>query len=92
STGGSMAQAPAPSAQPELDADDAVIAAPIPGIVLRYVVEVGQHVSAGDAVVLLEAMKMENSLPSPIDGTVKALPATQGETVAKDAVLAIISP
>ncbi|MCI0868388.1 MAG: pyruvate carboxylase subunit B [Chloroflexi bacterium] len=92
STGGSMAQAPAPSAQPELAADDAVIAAPIPGIVLRYVVEVGQHVSAGDAVVLLEAMKMENSLPSPIDGTVKALPATQGETVAKDAVLAIISP
>lgn len=92
STGGSLAQAPAPSGQPELDADDAVIAAPIPGIVLRYVVEVGQHVSAGDAVVLLEAMKMENSLPSPIDGTVKALPATQGETVAKDAVLAIISP
>ena len=86
------AQASAPSVEPEVAADDRVIVAPIPGIVLKYEVKVGQRVAAGDAVVLLEAMKMENSLPSPIDGTVKSLPAQRGQTVAKDTVLAIISP
>jgi len=85
------AQPPAAPAEPEVAAGDATILAPIPGIVLKYEVEVGQKVSAGDAVVVLEAMKMENSLPSPVDGIVKALPARQGETVAKDTALAIIS-
>ena len=89
---GAPEQTSAPSAEPEIATGDAVIAAPLPGIVLKYEVEVGQRVAAGDAVVVLEAMKMENSLPSPIDGTVKALPSQQGQTVAKDAVLAIISP
>jgi len=89
---GAPVQAPAPSPGPEVATGDATIVAPIPGIVLKYEVEVGQHVAAGDPVVLLEAMKMENSLPSPIDGTVKALPAQRGQTVAKDVVLAIISP
>lgn len=84
-------EAPAVPAEPEVAAGDATILAPIPGIVLKYEVEVGQKVSAGDAVVVLEAMKMENSLPSPIDGVVKTLPAQPGETVAKDSVLAIIS-
>ncbi len=85
------AQPPAAQAEPEVAAGDVAILAPIPGIVLKYEVEVGQKVSAGDAVVVLETMKMENSLPSPVDGIVKALPARQGETVAKDAALAIIS-
>lgn len=71
---------------------DATIPAPMPGIVVRYVVEVGQAVKAGDPVVVLEAMKMENTLPSPIAGKVKALPLTPGTTVAKDQVLAIIAP
>ena len=65
--------------------------APIPGVVLRYTVEVGQDVAEGDPVVVLEAMKMENTLPAPISGKVKSLPSRPGETVAKDAVLAVIS-
>lgn len=67
------------------------VTAPIPGVVLRYAVEVGHSVAEGDSIVVLEAMKMENTLPSPADGKVKALVADVGATVAKDAVLAVIS-
>ena len=88
------AQAVAPAPQPaatDLSANDTLVAAPIPGVVLRYEVEVGQTVAEGDAVVVLEAMKMENTLPAPVSGTVKALLADLGATVAKDAPLAVIS-
>jgi biotin carboxyl carrier protein len=68
------------------------ILAPMPGVLLRYAVEEGQRVKAGDPVVVLEAMKMENTLPSPVDGTVSSLPLRPGDTVAKDALLAIIAP
>lgn len=88
------AQTAAPAQQPaaaDMAANDTLVAAPIPGVVLRYEVEVGQTVAEGDAVVVLEAMKMENTLPSPISGTVKGLLADLGATVAKDAPLAVIS-
>ena len=68
----------------------ATLNAPMPGIVLRYVVEAGQAVTAGDPVVVLEAMKMENTLPSPIDGSVGPLPLEPGATVKKNQVLAAI--
>ena len=80
---------PAPPAQ--ASASDTAITAPIPGVVLRYEVEVGQSVQQGDEVVVLEAMKMENTLPSPVRGVVKELAADLGATVAKDAVLVIIT-
>ena len=91
---GTSQPAAAPKQPPEQDAapGEARILAPIPGVVLRYAVEVGQDVTEGDAVVVLEAMKMENTLPAPISGKVKSLPLQPGETVAKDAVLAVISP
>ena len=81
-------QRPAPMA---LSPGEGAIEAPMPGIVLRYLVEVGQPVQEGQAVVVLEAMKMENSLPSPITGTVKNLSAAVGLAVAKDDLLAIIA-
>ena len=90
--------APAPAAAaaasaPTLAAEgEAAITAPMPGIVLRYVVEVGQSVAAGDPVLVLEAMKMENTLPSPISGSVKSLLLDAGVTVSKDDVLAVIAP
>ena len=67
------------------------IAAPMPGIVLRYVVEVGQKVAEGDPVVVLEAMKMENVLPSPVEGVVNELPFQEGATVSTGDVLAAIA-
>ena len=79
------------SATPEAAANEVPVTAPIPGVVLRYAVEVGQSVSEGDSIVVLEAMKMENTLPAPASGTVKALVADVGATVAINAVLAVIS-
>ena len=68
------------------------IEAPMPGIVARYEVEEGQRVEAGDTIVVLEAMKMENSLTSPAAGSVKSLPVSPGASVAKGEVLAVVAP
>jgi pyruvate carboxylase subunit B len=81
------AQPATPAAAP----GEATVLAPMPGLISRYAVEVGQHVEAGDTVVVLEAMKMENPLPSPAAGSIKALPLAPGATVRKGDVLAIIS-
>ena len=68
------------------------IEAPMPGIVARYEVEEGQRVEAGDTIVVLEAMKMENSLTSPAAGSVQSLPVSPGASVAKGEVLAVVAP
>ena len=73
-------------------AGEATVAAPMPGLVSRYPVEVGQQVEAGDSVVVIESMKMENSLPSPVAGTISELPSNPGATVAKGDVLVVITP
>ncbi|ADW18501.1 pyruvate carboxylase subunit B [Desulfobulbus propionicus DSM 2032] len=64
--------------------------APMPGMIVKNLVNVGDAVKAGDPILVLEAMKMENNLGSPCDGTVKALNFGSGDSVAKDTVLAII--
>jgi len=51
---------------------------------------VGDTVEKGDTVVILEAMKMENALPAPCSGTIKSIGFKSGDSVAKNAVLAII--
>ena len=81
---------PAPSPAAQESAEGAAIRAPMPGIMLRYVVEVGEQVKKGAPVLVLEAMKMENSLPSPVDGTVKDLRVSPGTWVKKNDILAII--
>jgi len=87
------APAPAQKAAPtEVAAGEAAITAPMPGMIIRYEVNVGDRVKAGDVVVMFEAMKMQNNIPSPIDGTIKALFFKPGDPVPKDAVMAIISP
>ncbi len=71
---------------------ESTVEAPMPGLILRYEVEVGDVVEAGQPIVVLEAMKMQNSLPSPAAGSVRALPFTIGAKVARGDVLAIVSP
>ncbi len=63
------------------------IKAPMPGLVLQFSVSVGQHVRKGDAVLILEAMKMENNIKSPADGIVKSIKAKQGDAVDKGQIL-----
>ena len=91
STGGAAAASTA--RDPDLShAQVTAISAPMPGIVLRYEVEVGQKLQEGDPAVVLEAMKMENTLPSPVAGTVTSLGSPVGATVAKGDPLVIIAP
>ena len=61
--------------------------APMPGLVLEVSVEGGQQVSKGDALLILEAMKMENAIVSPKDTTIKDVYTTVGETVDKNKLL-----
>jgi len=62
----------------------------MPGIVIRYNVDQGDTVKAGDVVLILEAMKMENALPAPVDGKVVSLNVAPGARVAKGDILAVI--
>lgn len=61
--------------------------APMPGKVIKLAVEVGQQVTKGQELLVIEAMKMENALRSPRDGRVKALAARLGEMVSPGVVL-----
>jgi propionyl-CoA carboxylase alpha subunit len=60
---------------------------PMPGLVVSIAVKVGQEVKAGETVVVVEAMKMENVLRAEIDGTVKKINAKPGDSLAVDAVI-----
>ena len=61
--------------------------APMPGLVLRVEVEIGARVSAGEGLVIMEAMKMENELRAEADGRVAVIRVTAGQTVEKGEVL-----
>lgn len=63
------------------------IRAPMPGLVLSISVEEGTPVKAGDPLVILEAMKMENVLTAPRDGEIAAILVKAGQTVNKMEVL-----
>ena len=68
----------------------AQVVAPMPGKVVRVLVEHGQAVEAGQGVVVVEAMKMQNELKSPKSGTVAELRAEPGATVNAGEVLAVV--
>ena len=64
-----------------------VVKAPMPGLVVRVMVAVGEAVTAGQGLVVLEAMKMENELKAPAAGVVQVVRATPGAAVEKGSVL-----
>lgn len=64
--------------------------APMPGTILAVKVSVGSSVKAGDVLVVLEAMKMENDIVAPCDGVVKQLLVQKSSTVNTDDVIAVI--
>ncbi len=68
----------------------AQIVAPMPGKVVRVLVEAGAQVKAGDGLLVVEAMKMQNEMKSPKDGTVVVLHAKTGATVNAGDVLAVV--
>ncbi len=95
-------QAPRPSAAPRTASGEKIIAprpaaggkgtvvAPLPGVVISVNVKVGDTVKASDTVVMLEAMKMENSIRAGRDGKVTGVNVAAGESVLEGAPLVTI--
>jgi glutaconyl-CoA/methylmalonyl-CoA decarboxylase subunit gamma len=81
------AQAPAPSAPGATGSGAALLRAPLPGQLAEVSVAVGERVSRGQAVAVLEAMKMKNTIRSPRDGIVAEVRVQAGQTVAHGDVL-----
>jgi biotin carboxyl carrier protein len=71
-------------------ATGAAIKAPMPGRVMRVLVAVGDRVTARQGVVVVEAMKMENELRTPMDGVVKEVCVAPGAAVESGAVLIVV--
>ena len=76
-----VAAAPAPKAAPA--AGGAGIKAPLPGVILDIKVKVGDAVSKGQTVAILEAMKMENNINADREGTVVSINVEKGQSIAE---------
>ena len=85
------APAPAPTPTPAASGSgaDGEVVSPMPGKILKVIADNGAHVEAGDVILILEAMKMENEIVAPIAGTV-SLSVSVGQTVDTDALLATV--
>jgi biotin carboxyl carrier protein len=66
---------------------DGRVKAPIPGLIARILVEIGQTVEIGQPILVLEAMKMQNEIRSPLNGVIEAVHVQPGATVARAQVL-----
>lgn len=84
------APAPAPAAAPVTVSGGETVKAPLPGTVLSVKTEVGASVKAGDVILVLEAMKMENEIVAPCAGTIAQIVAAQGQAVNTGDVLLVI--
>lgn len=82
--------APAPAARKNAPAGAGSVTAPIPGLILDILVKTGERVEAGDTVVVMEAMKMENNIVSNIAGTVKEINVQKGAHVKTGDLIMII--
>ena len=83
------AAAPAPA--PKAAATGTSVTSPMPGSVLGVKVNVGDKVSAGQTMFVLEAMKMENEIVAPVDGTVASINVKTGDTVDTDQVMGTLN-
>ena len=78
--------------QPEAPRGKGVaVRAPLPGTINAVAVNVGQKVTKGQTVVVLEAMKMENNINAECDGTVSAVHVNKGDSVREGAILVTIA-
>ncbi len=73
-----------------LGVDSGEVPSPMPGLIVKVNVEVGQSVTQGETVVILESMKMQNELKAPREGVVQAIHVSDGQTVEKNTLLIVI--
>lgn len=85
------AQAATPAAAPVASGNGEVVKSPLPGNINGIKVSVGQKVKAGDVVIILEAMKMENEISATKDGTISQIFVTKGAVVETGAALVEIA-
>lgn len=80
----------APAAAPAASAGDETVTAPMPGKIVKLVASVGQAVNAGDTLLILEAMKMQNEISAPKAGTVKSFAVNAGDSVKPGQTMVVI--
>lgn len=90
STGSATTTTPAPKAAASAGAGKPVTS-PLPGVIIEVSVKEGQTVKAGQKVAVLEAMKMENEIQAPADGTVTAILVNKGDSVLEGAEIVKIA-
>ena len=73
------------------ESGEAMVRAPMPGLVLGLPLDTGSDVERGQTVAILEAMKMENDLAAPISGKIKEIRVNKGQTVNQGDVLVVVS-
>lgn len=71
-------------------AGDNTVTAPMPGKIVKLVASVGQAVNAGDVLLILEAMKMQNEITAPAAGTVKSFAVNAGDSVKPGQTMVVI--
>ena len=85
-----VAPAAAPAAKPAAASAKSGVKSPLPGVILDIKVNVGDEVKKGQTIIILEAMKMENSINADKDGKVTAINVSKGESVLEGTDLVII--
>ena len=85
---GAAGAAPAAAASAPAASSGAEVKTPMPGTVIRVSVAVGQAVKKGDEIMVIEAMKMEQPIVAPADGTVSAITVNAGDALEADQVVA----
>ena len=91
-TAAAPAAAPAaPAAAPAPAGPGQAVPSPLPGVIIEVSVREGQAVKAGQKVAVLEAMKMENEIQAPADGTVTAIHVQKGDSVLEGAPVVTIA-
>ncbi len=75
---------------PQSVVDSTTVKAPLPGLIIKVAVNVGDKVKAGQDVIYMEAMKMENEVQATVDGIVKEIKVKEGDSVSEGDVLIVL--
>jgi len=82
-----VAAAPAPA---EVGAGDTAVNSPMPGKIVKVLVEAGKTVKKGEVLMILEAMKMQNEIIAPVSGTLKSVNVAADQSVKTNQILAVL--